>query len=69
MIYEVEFTCKSREAARTVAKQLIYEHVLANVSITPCDYLSLNLGGAVAEVEEQYLVKVKALTTAPKYLM
>lgn len=69
MIYEVEFTCKSREAARVVAKQLIHEHVLANASITPCDYLSINSTEAATEVEEQYLVKVKALTTAPKYLM
>lgn len=69
MIYEVEFTSNSRESARTIAKQLMYEHVLASASITPSDYLSLNLSGAVAEVEEQYLVKVKALTTAPKYLM
>ena len=59
MIYEVEFTSNSRESARNIAKQLIYEHVLASASITPSDYLSLNLSGAVAEVEEQYLVKVK----------
>lgn len=69
MIYEVEFTSNSRESARNIAKQLMYEHVLASASITPSDYLSLNLSGAVAEVEEQYLVKVKALTIAPKYLM
>ena len=67
MIYEVEFTCKSREAARATAKQLINEHVLASASITPCDYLGIDL--SKAEVEEQYLVKVKALTTAPKYLI
>lgn len=69
MIYEVEFTSKSRESARIIAKQLIMEHVLASASITPCDYLTVNLSQSVAEVEEQYLVKVKALTTAPKYLM
>ncbi len=67
MIYEVEFTSTSREAARITAKQLINEHVLASASITPCDYLGIDL--SKAEVEEQYLVKVKALTTAPKYLM
>lgn len=69
MIYEVEFTSKSRESARIIAKQLIMEHVLACASVTPCDYLAVNLSQSVAEVEEQYLVKVKALTTAPKYLM
>lgn len=69
MIYEVEFTSNSRESARTIAKQLMYEHVLASASITPSDYLKINLNSQVPEIEEQYLVKVKALTTAPKYLM
>lgn len=67
MIYEVEFTSTSRELARAVSKQLIIDRVLANASITPCDYLGIDL--STAEVKEQYLVKVKALTTAPKYIM
>lgn len=66
MIYEVEFTAASREAARAVARQLIEERVLESASITHCDVIGANAAG---DIEEQYVVKVKGLTTAVKYLI